>query len=124
MNPALTESVHSNPVHLRKLIQPALIVFSVAATALAYVYVKMDQHTLGQQIRLTEQRIREVRAQNEVLLAEITRLTSPRELHRRVAEGSLKLVEIRPDSIARLTPPEHAAEDGVLRTAFIEKPAR
>ncbi|MBU6182520.1 MAG: hypothetical protein KGR46_06895 [Verrucomicrobia bacterium] len=127
MNPALaqnTENTESNPIHIRKLLQLGLLVFTAAGIALAYVYVKMHQHTLGKEIRITEQRVKEVRAENEVLLAEITKMTSPRELRRLVAEGSIQLVEIRADSIARLTPPEQATEDGILRTAFIEKPTQ
>ncbi|MFZ4588158.1 MAG: hypothetical protein ACOYNG_04130 [Terrimicrobiaceae bacterium] len=123
MNPALAGTQESNPIHIGRLFQSGLIVVAVAGIALAYVYVKMRQHSTGAAIRITEQQIREVRAENEVLLARISHLTSPANLRARVNEGFIKVVGIKPDSIGRLTPPEPATEDGVLRTAFVERPS-
>jgi hypothetical protein len=126
MNPALAntnEPAESNPIQIRKVLHLGLFVFAVAAIALSYVAVKMGQHRVGKEIRITENQIREVRADNDVLRAQISRLTSPLALRKRVEEGSLQLVAIRAESISRLAPPEQAAQDGVLRTAFADTPA-
>jgi len=88
------------------------------------VYLKNQQSALADEIRLTAKRIRQVRAENEVLLAKTTELSSRRALQLRMTSGSLHVVQISGDKIARLTPASPAMEDGVLRTASNERAAR
>ena len=97
---------------------------TLGALGLSYVYLKNQQFALGDEIRLTEKRIKQIRAENEVLLAKTTELSSRRALQQRMMNGSLHVVQISGDKIARLTPASAAMEDGVLRTASNERAAR
>lgn len=120
MNPALqiptTQS--SNPIQAAKVAKFVALTFLVGALGLAYVNVKNQQYVLAEKIRKTERQIRDVQSRNEVLVAQVTQLSSRPMLQKRVAEKFISVVAISGDKIARLTPPATATADGVLRTAF------
>jgi hypothetical protein len=92
--------------------------------ALFFVYLKNQQHAVGNQTRLVEAALNEVEAKNEALAAKITSLTSRGALQRRLDDGYLHLEAIRATSIARVTPAVPAEPDGVLRTASREPASR
>jgi len=110
-------SAHVNPIHLGSLTKWLLLAFAFSACGLLFVYVKNQQHFLGEQTRQAERGIREARAHNEVLLARISALSSRSELQRKLDQKFITLQPIRDTSIARLSPPALAGNDGVLRTA-------
>jgi len=114
-------SSHVNPIHLGSLTRWLLLAFAFSACGLLFVYVKNQQHFLGEQTRQAERSIREVRAHNEVLLARISALSSRSELQRKLDQKFITLQPIRDTSIARLVPPATAGNDGVLRTAANER---
>lgn len=120
MNPALhipaTQS--SNPIQAAKVAKFVALAFLIGVLGLAYVYLKNQQFVLAEQIRKTERQIRDVQSRNEVLVAQVTQLSSRPMLQKRVAEKFISVVAISGDKIARLTPPATATADGVLRTAF------
>ena len=120
MNTELTTPVNSNPIQIGKIICVSSIVTILLAVGLGFVYIKNQQFAIGEQIRQTERKIQQVRAENDVLLAKVTELTSRPALQARVKSGYIAVVNITSDKIARLTPPVQATEVGTLRTAFNE----
>ena len=117
-------SPHVNHIHLASLARWLLLAFAFSACGLLFVFVKNQQHSLGEQTRKVERQIREVRAHNEVLLARISTLSSRAELQRKLDQKFIKLDPIHDTSIARLVPPAQAGNDGVLRTAANERVGR
>jgi hypothetical protein len=120
MNTELTTPVNSNPIQIGKILCVSTSVALLLAVGLGFVYVKNRQFAIGEQIRQTERKIHQVRAENDVLLAKVTELTSRPALQQQVKSGLIAVVGITGDKIARLTPPVQATEDGILRTAFNE----
>jgi hypothetical protein len=120
MNIELTASVNSNPIQVGKILCVSIIVTLILATGLGFVHIKNKQFAIGEQIRQTERKIQQVRAENEVLLAKVTEFTSRPSLQARVKSGYIAVVNITGDKVARLTPPVQATDAGTLRTAFNE----
>jgi len=120
MNTELTPAVNSNPIQIGKILCVSTIVAILLGVGLSFVSLKNKQFAIGEQIRQTERKIQQIRAENEVLLAKVTELTSRPALQARVKSGYIAVVNITGDKIARLTPPVQATEDGILRTAFNE----
>ena len=100
------------------------VMFLLGLTGLYFVYIKNQQHAVGNQSRMIESAIAELEARNEALNARITALTSRGALQRRVDEGFIHLEPIRDTAIARITPALPAEADGVLRTASRDPESR
>jgi cell division protein FtsB len=120
MNTELTTPTHSNPIQIGKILCVSAIVAVLLSVGLGFVNLKNQQFAIGEQIRQTERKIQQVRAENDVLLAKVTELTSRPALQARVKSGYIAVVNITGDKIARLTPPVQSTEVGTLRTAFNE----
>jgi len=118
MNPTHNTRKHSNPVHFPFVRWLLLTLILGVSVGLFYVHIKNQQFALGEKIRLVERHIREARAENEVLLARVSEMSSHRVLRQRLAEGLLAMKPIEDSAIARLLPPAIATDDGVIRTAF------
>jgi hypothetical protein len=116
--PAIEAPCRHNPLQIGKILRMFLCLAPLLAGGLSFVYLKNQQFALGEQIRQTERAIRETRAENEVLLARVTSLTSRRALQERVATGFISVVPVSGDKIARLTPPAQDTDTTALRTAF------
>ncbi len=121
MNTSSNRRKQVNPIHVAPLFKWLTVAVIVAACGLLFVYVKNQQHLLGEQTRGVERQIREMKSYNEVLLARISALSSRAELQRKLTQGLIALQPIQDHSIARLTPPAMAGNDGVLRTAANER---
>ena len=91
---------------------------------LFFVYLKNQQHSVGNQALVVDAAIRETEKANEALKARITVLTSRGALQRRLDDGYLRLQPIRDTAIARVTPAVPAEIDGVLRTASRDPDSR
>lgn len=109
-----------NPLDIAPLFRWLLMALAIGVCGLMFVYVKNQQHQLGQATRDVERLIREERALNEVLLARISALSSRTELLRKLQQGAIALQPIQDHAIARLTPPMMAEADKILRTAANE----
>jgi len=116
-----TRRKQSNPIQIAPLARWLMIAFLVGGCGLLFVYIKNQQHFLGKQTREIELQIREARAQNEVLLARISALSSRAELQRKLAQGIISLQPIKDNCIARLTPPTSVDHFDDVRTAANEK---
>jgi cell division protein FtsB len=91
--------------------------FLAGIAALFFVYLKNQQHAIGDQTRRVEAEYHEFGARNQALEARITSMTSRGYLQRRVDEGYIRLEAVRDTAVARITPAVPAEPDGVLRTA-------
>ena len=98
-----------------------LLASFVAACGLLFVFIKNQQHFLGEQTREVERQIHDVRAQNEVLLARISALSSRAELQRKLNQGLIALQPIQDHYIARIGQPVTVDKGGDMRTAANER---
>lgn len=124
MNSSFQTGKKSNPVQIGKTFQYIASAIVLGMIGLSFVYIKNEQFALGEKIRITEKKIIEVRAENEVLLARITEFSSRRVLQQRASNGFISVVQITGEKIARLSSPVPATEDGILRTAFNDRVSR
>jgi hypothetical protein len=91
--------------------------FLAGMAALFYVYLKNQQHAVGNRSRLVEHELHEFEARNMALGARITSMTSRGYLQRKLDEGYIRLETVRDTAVARIALPVSAEPDGVLRTA-------
>lgn len=118
MNTNLIKFQQSNPIQIGKAICYIATAVIMGAVGLLYVNLKNHQFGLGEKIRVTERQIREIRAENEVLIAKITELSSRRTLQQLASNGFIVVAPITGDKIARLSTPLPATQDNILRTAL------
>ena len=107
----------TNSIEVNFLARWLVVVFLFGLAGLFFVYLKNQQHAVGDQTRVVDVALNEIEARNDALEAKITALTSRGALQRRLDEGYLHLEAIRDTAIARVTPALPATPDGVLRTA-------
>ena len=110
----------TNAIEADFLARVLVLGFLLGMAALFFVYLKNQQHAIGNRSRLAEQELREYEARNMALEARITCMTSRGYLQRKVDEGYIRLEAIRDTAVARIAPPASAEPDGVLRTASRE----
>jgi cell division protein FtsB len=114
----------TNLIEVNFLSRWLVIVFLIGLAGIFFVYLKNQQHAVGDETRIVEAALNEAEAENEALAAKITALTSRGALQRRLDDGYLHLEAIRDTAIARVTPAMPAEPDGVLRTASREPESR
>jgi hypothetical protein len=107
----------TNAIEVNFLARMIVLVGFLGIAGLFFVYLKNQQHAVGNQARAVDAELRETEAKCEALQARITSLTSRGALQRRLDEGYIRLETIRDTAIARVTPPIPAEVDGALRTA-------
>jgi cell division protein FtsL len=107
----------TNPVSWGKIILCSFITLVLITAGTGFVLIVLQQHSLGSQTRDLENQIRELTAYNQVLRANVTRLSSRASIQQKVGEGMVALIPIADTSIARFTPPSLAVPGGELRTA-------
>lgn len=89
----------------------------LAGTGLGFVYIKVQQHDLGEKTRKTEARISELRAFNQALRSELSTLTSHASLRKALGDGTIALVPVSDQFVARLTPVPGMSVDLSTQTA-------
>lgn len=114
----------TNTIEVNYLAGGLTIIFLFALAGLFFVYLKNQQHAVGNQSRMIEASLREEEARDDALKAKITSMTSRGALQRRIDDGYITLQAIRDTAIARVTPPTLAEVDGVLRTASHDPESR
>jgi len=114
----------TNRIEVNFLARWLMLIFVLGIAGLFFVYLKNQQHAVGNQTRVVEAKILEVEARNEAIKARITAMTSRGALQRRLDEGYIRLEPIRDTAIARVTPAVPAQPDGVLRTASRDPESR
>lgn len=79
-----------------------LLCFFIGGSAVGYVWQKNQIYALGQQIKLGEKKLEELRRQTKFASDQLAYLRSPRALDARVKELNLGLVPPQPEQILRL----------------------
>ena len=110
----------TNAIEVNFVARMLVLGFLAGMAALFFVYLKNQQHAVGNKARLVEQQLHEYEARNIALEARITAMTTRGYLQRRLDEGYIHLEAVRETAVARITPPVSAETDGILRTASSE----
>ncbi len=93
---------HTNRLQFAALIRGVIITVFLGVAGLSYVYLKNQLHVCGTQRKALEQELNELISENNVMEAQISRLTSRAALQRRLDEGFVKLVPITSQSLVRV----------------------
>ncbi|MCF7728956.1 MAG: hypothetical protein K9M81_01170 [Chthoniobacterales bacterium] len=109
--------LENNGIEVPLLAQWLVVFFIIGLLGLFFVYLKNQQHALGEQTRLVEQKMTELRAHHDALNAKVTALTSRGALQRKLDEKYLDLIPITETAIARINPLPNSGEDKTMRTA-------
>lgn len=84
-------------------VKAVLLCLLIGGSGVGYVWQKTEISRLGEQTRQGEQRLEELRRQNEALRRVLAGLTSPKDLDARVKKLNLGLAEPQADQIVRLS---------------------
>jgi cell division protein FtsB len=107
----------TNAIEVHFLTRTIFFGFLIGFAALFFVYIKNQQHSVGNESRQVEAELHEYTARNEALMANITKLTSRGYLQRKLDEGYIHLSAVRDSSMESTNPAIIAQPDGLLRTA-------
>lgn len=105
---------HSNRLQFAAILRGVIITAFLAVAGLSYVYLKNQLHASGAYRKAQEQELTELISENNVMEAQIARLTSRVALQRRVDEGFIKLVPITTQAVVR-----GRTQDGGRRAADV-----
>jgi uncharacterized protein HemX len=94
-----------------------LFVALFAGAGVGFVFIKVQQHALGEQTRTIEAQIGELHAFNHVLRSELSTMTSHARIREAMQEGMIALVAISDQHIARLSTPQIGPRDLSAQTA-------
>ena len=92
----------TNRLQFAALLRGVIITVFLAVAGLSYVYLKNQLHVCGSQRKDLEQELNELISENNVLDAQISRLTSRAALQRRMDDGFIKLVPITGQALVRV----------------------
>ena len=98
----------TNRLQFVTLLRGVIITAFLGVAGLSYVYLKNQMHVCGAQRKEMEQELHDLISENNVMEAQIARLTSRTALQRRLDEGFIKLVPISSQSLVRV----HTQESG------------
>lgn len=93
---------HTNRLQFAALLRGMIIAAFLGTAGLSYVYLKNQLYVCGMQRKALEQDLNNLISENNVLEAQISRLTSRTALQRRMDEGFIKLVPITTQAIVRV----------------------
>ena len=92
----------TNRLQFAALLRGVIITAFLGVAGLSYVYLKNQLHVCGTQRKGLEQELNELISENNVMEAQISRLTSRAALQRRLDEGFVKLVPITSQALVRV----------------------
>jgi cell division protein FtsB len=92
----------THSIRVSSILQVVVSTVILAAAGLSYVYLKNQLHQYGDIQHQLERELTELRADNEVVRAQISSLSSRVVLEKRLAKDSLGLVPIASDQIVRV----------------------
>ncbi len=91
-----------NSVNAASLARWILLTVFLALTGLIYVYLTLQLYHQGDQKKVLENELTNLRSQNDVASVQIAALTSRSALQRRLKEGYLQMIPIAEQNIVRL----------------------
>ena len=102
---------NANTVRIATFVWWLIVFVGLSVLGLSYVSIKNQTIAFGDQRRVLERKLRDLTNQNRALSSQVTALTSRSALQKQLNNGFIKLVEIDPLQIVRLSPGglEHSA---------------
>ena len=98
----LNSKRQTNRLQFAGLARGLIVTVFLGTAGLSYVYLKNQLHASGATQKGLEQELNELISENNVMEAQISKLTSRTALQRRLDDGFIKLVPITSQSIVRL----------------------
>ena len=98
----------TNRLQFAALFRGVVITAFLGVAGLSYVYLKNQMNVCCAQRKALEQELHDLIAENNVMEAQIARLTSRTALQRRLDEGFIKLVPINNQAIVRVHTQENS----------------
>lgn len=98
----------TNRLQFAALLRGVIITAFLGVAGLSYVYLKNQMHVCCAQRKALEQELHDLISENNVMEAQIARLTSRTALQRRLDEGFIKLVPINNQSLVRVHSQENS----------------
>lgn len=92
----------TNRLQFAALLRGVIITAFLGVAGLSYVYLKNQLYVCCTQRKVLEQELTELISENNVMEAQISRLTSRAALQRRLDEGFVKLVPINGQALVRV----------------------
>ena len=103
----------THSIRVSSILQVVVSTAILAVAGLSYVYLKNQLHQYGDIQHQLERELTELRADNEVVRAQIASLSSRVVLEKRLAKDSLGLVPIASDQIVRVNERHDGAGDAL-----------
>ena len=103
----------THSIRVSSILQVVVSTAILAAAGLSYVYLKNQLLQYGNVQRQLERELTDLRADNEVVRAQIASLSSRVVLEKRLAKDSLGLVPIASDQIVRVNERHDGAGDAL-----------
>ncbi len=100
---------HANAVPLALIATWILVLGTLGAAGLGYVYLKNQIHVTGAKIKSLENELEKLNTQDEVMRAKIAVLSSRDAMNRRLNEGFIKLVPVSDERLVRVEMPSRKA---------------
>lgn len=107
----------SRNLDVKLIFQFILFALFLAGVALFYVNLKNQQHILGEETRILEKKLKDLKAYNQVLRSDISTLTSHLRITQEMGQGKIALTAISDQFVARITPPTIGIPNSEYRTA-------
>jgi len=115
---------HANSLPVASLARWIFLAFFLGITGLGYVYLKNQQASTGDEIKILERKLDEYTTQNNVLHGRISTLSSRTALQRRLNEGFIKMIPVSDDRIVRVNVAPARIAAGEIRAVSNEVAAK
>ena len=112
---------HTNPLPIGGITKCVLALFFLGIFGLSYVAFKNQMHANGDNIERLERELAELRTQNEVVRARISKLSSRTYLRQRLESGFISMLPIANDRIVRLNSIPGSGTENAIRAVANER---
>jgi cell division protein FtsB len=108
---------HTNPLPVGGIAKCVLALFLLGIFGLSYVAFKNQMHANGDNIEKLERELAELRTENEVVRARISKLSSRTSLQQRLDSGFISMTPIANERIVRLNVTSNRGENAIRPVA-------
>jgi len=112
---------HTNPLPVGGIAKCVLALFFLGIFGLSYVAFKNQMHANGDNIEKLERELAELRTENEVVRARISKLSSRTYLRHRLDSGFISMMPIANERIVRLNTIPNTRNENAIRPVANER---
>jgi hypothetical protein len=105
-----------NSIHLGSMARVIVMMVFIGILALSFVFLKIQLHATGRQIKTLEQELAGLKTRNDVLRTSVASLSSRNTLQRQLTTGFIKMMPISSDRVVRWNGAQPALAMGGFRT--------